>query len=50
MLMLGSVSGRCHAGQVVATEMTLNFYRYNTAPYKIFINESLGQCAVSFKC
>ena len=28
----------------------LNFYKYNTALYKIFINEPLVQFAVSFKC
>ena len=28
----------------------LNFYKYSTALYKIFINEPLVQFAVSFKC
>ena len=33
-------------------EMTLNFFKYlyNTALCKIFVNESLTQCAVSSKC
>ena len=38
------------AKQVVATEMTSNFYKYNTALYKIFIHELLAQFAVWFKC
>ena len=42
-----SVSGCCHAGYVVVTEKTLNFYKYNTALYKIFVNEPLLQCALS---
>ena len=28
----------------------LNFYKYNTALYEIFINEPLTQCAVSLNC
>ena len=35
---------------MVAMEMTWNFYKYNTALYKIFINSPLVQCAVSLKC
>ena len=34
----------------VATEMTSNFYKCNTALYKIFIHGLLAQFAVSFKC
>ena len=29
MFALGSVSGRCHTGWMVAMEITLNFYLYN---------------------
>jgi len=47
MLVLGSVSGCCHTGWMVAMEITLNFYKYNTGLYKILINKPLAQCAVS---
>ena len=47
MFALGSASGRCHTGWMVAMEITLNFYKYNTALYKILINKPLAQCAVS---
>ena len=40
-----SVSGCCHAGYVVVTEKTLNFYKYNTALYKISRNH---YCSVHF--
>ena len=33
--------------QLVAREMSLNFYKYNTELCKTFINEPLAQCAVS---
>ena len=35
---------------MMATDMIVNFCKYKTALYKIFINEQLGLCAVSFKC
>ena len=41
MLAIGSVSGLCHASRMVAMEMTVNFYKYNTALYKILINKPL---------
>ena len=41
MFALGSASGRCHTGWMVAMEITLNFYKYNTALYKILINKPL---------
>ena len=47
MSALGSVSGRCHAGRMVAMEIILNFYKYNCALYKILINKPLEQCAAS---
>ena len=31
-------------------KMTLNFYKYNSALYKILINKQLAQCAVALKC
>ena len=47
MLALGSLSGLCHTSRMVAMEMTVNFYKYNTALYKILINKPLEQCAAS---
>ena len=47
MLAIGSVSGLCHASRMVTMEMTVNYYKYNTALYKILINKPLAQCAVS---
>ena len=41
MLAIGSVSGLCHASRMVAMKMTVNFYKYNTALYKILINKPL---------
>ena len=38
MLATGSVSGLCHTSRMVAMEMTVNFYKYNTALYKILNN------------
>ena len=41
---------RKNPGYAPATDMIVNFCKYKTALYKIFINEQLGLCAVSFKC
>ena len=39
-----------HGLNMVAMEITLNFNKYNTALYAIFINKPLEQSAVSLTC